>query len=207
VLVDPTFVSAPPTSFAPMEIALFHHALGLTDGVIAFADRLRGAGHTVHTPDMYEGRTFDDLEAGVGHAQETGFDVIAERGVAAVDALPDFLVYIGFSLGVVPAQRLAQTRPGARGAVFCHSALPPEMFGEWPDGMPTQIHYMDGDEWAQEDIEAIEEIGNKEGAEVLVYEGSAHLFADDGLPDHDPEAAALMMERILGLLESLDDSD
>jgi dienelactone hydrolase len=190
-----------------MHVALFHHAHGLTDGVAAFADRLREAGHTVHTPDMYEGQTFDDLEAGVGYAQETGFDVIAERGVAAVQDLPGSLVYVGFSLGVVPAQRLAQTRPGARGAVLCYSALPPEMFGEWPEGMPAQIHYMDGDEWAQEDIEAIEEIGAADGAEVFVYPGTAHLFGDSSLPDHDPAAAALMMERILGLLQSIDAAD
>ena len=190
-----------------MHVALFHHAHGLTDGVIAFADRLREAGHTVTMPDMYEGQTFDDLEAGVGYAQETGFDTIAERGIAAIQDLPEDVVYIGFSLGVVPAQRLAQTRPGARGAVFGSSALPPAMFGDWPAGLAVQIHYMEDDEWAQEDLVPIQQIGAKDGAEVFVYPGDAHLFADTSLPDHDPEAADLMMERVLAFLERLDDSD
>jgi dienelactone hydrolase len=189
-----------------MDIALFHHAHGLTDGVIAFADRLREAGHTVHTPDMYEGRTFDGLEEGVGYAQEAGFDVIAERGVAAAEELPEALAYIGLSLGAIPAQRLAQTRPGARAAVLCHSALPPEMFGTWPKGLPVQVHYMEGDPWAEEDSEAIDLIGGMDGAEVFAYRGDAHLFADDTLPSHDPEAAALMIERILGFLEAVDAS-
>ena len=190
-----------------MHVALFHHAHGLTDGVIAFADRLREAGHTVTAPDMYDGNTFDDLESGVGYAQQTGFGTIAERGLAATQDLPEDVVYIGMSLGVMPAQQLAQTRPAARGAVFCYSALPPAEFGEWPDGLPTQIHYMEGDEWAQEDIEPITWIGSKENAEVFVYPGDAHLFADSSLPDHDPEAAELMMERVLAFLERLDGSD
>lgn len=190
-----------------MDIALFHHAHGLTDGVRAFADRLRRAGHTVHAPDMYEGNVFDDLESGVGYAQEVGFGVIADRGVAAAEGLPAALAYIGFSLGVIPAQRLAQTRPGALGAVLCHSALPPEEFGEWPTDVPVQIHYMDGDPWAEEDQDAIEELGAMDHAEVFVYPGDDHLFADNSLPGHDPKAAALMADRILGFLEGLDASD
>ncbi len=48
------------------EIVLFHHAQGLTPGIDAFADELRRAGHTVHTPDLYDGHTFDTLEEGLG---------------------------------------------------------------------------------------------------------------------------------------------
>jgi len=98
------------------EVVLFHHALGLTRGVIAFAGDLRAAGHVVHTPDLVAGRTFDTLEQGVQHAQETGFGEIIQRGARAVDGLAADLVYVGFSLGVLPAQYLAQTRAGARGA-------------------------------------------------------------------------------------------
>src|SRR6476619_4963501 len=114
------------------EVALFHHALGLTPGIVAFADELRRAGHTVHTPDLFEGRTFASIEEGVGHAEEIGFGEVIERGTRAVESLPEQLFYIGFSLGVLPAQKLAQTRPGARGAVFCYSCVPASEFGTWP---------------------------------------------------------------------------
>lgn len=95
------------------EVVLFHHAQGLTPGIVAFADELRRAGHTVHTPDLFTGRTFDTVEEGVGHVEEIGFGEVIERGARAVDGLPGELVYAGFSLGVLPAQSLAQTRPGA----------------------------------------------------------------------------------------------
>src|SRR5918994_6968623 len=96
------------------ELVLYHHIQGLTKGVEAFADTLRGAGHTVHVPDLFEGRTFTSLEAGIAHARHVGFGTLQERGVAAADGLGPALVYAGFSFGVMPAQRLAQTRDGAR---------------------------------------------------------------------------------------------
>ena len=55
------------------EIILFHHAQGLTSGLVAFAAELRRAGHTVHTPDLYDGHTFETLEEGVGYAKRVGF--------------------------------------------------------------------------------------------------------------------------------------
>ena len=120
------------------EVALFHHALGLTPGVVAFADELRRAGHAVHTPDLFEGRTFGSIEAGMAHAEEIGFPgEVIERGTRAVEGLPAGLVYAGFSLGVLPAQKLAQTRPGARGALLFYSCVPVSVFGSWPDGVPV----------------------------------------------------------------------
>ena len=53
----------------------------------------------------------------MAYAEELGFpDEIIGRGEQAANELPNELVYAGFSLGVVPAQKLAQTRPGARGS-------------------------------------------------------------------------------------------
>ncbi len=128
------------------EVVLFHHAHGLTPGIVAFADELRRAGYTVHTPDLFEGRTFDTVEEGVSHAKEIGFGEVTERGVRAVDGLPAGLVYGGFSLGVVPAQRLAQTRAGARGALLFHACIPVSEFSSgWPQRVPVQVHAMDAD--------------------------------------------------------------
>lgn len=186
------------------EIVLFHHAQGLTAGVKAFAETLRGAGHTVHLPDLYEGHTFETLEDGVNFARQTGFDVIGQRGVDAVNDLPAELVYAGFSLGVVPAQQLAQTRPGAAGALLIYSCLPVSEFGEaWPAGVPVQIHGMDADpSFADEgDIDAARElVASTPDAELFVYPGDKHLFADSSLADYDAEAAALLTRRVLAFL-------
>ena len=184
------------------ELLLFHHAQGLTGGCLAFADRLRAAGHVVHTPDLYDGRTFADLDEGVGYARQVGFDTILERGRLAADGLPNELVYGGFSLGVLPAQMLAQTRPDARGALLFSAAFPASEFGEsWPRGVPLQIHMMSDDEWVEEDLPAARELAETiERAELFLYPGDRHLFADSSLPDYDESAAALLEQRVLGFL-------
>lgn len=186
------------------EIVMYHHAQGLTDGVKSFAEELRGAGHTVHLPDLYEGKTFDTLDDGIGYARETGFDTILARGIKAGEELGDGLVYIGHSLGVMPAQQLTQTRPGAKAAVFLYSCLPVSEFGSWPAGVPVQIHGMDGDPFFTEeggDLDAARELVASTGeAELFLYPGTGHLFADASLPAYDEAAAALLRSRVLGFL-------
>ena len=184
------------------EVVVFHHAQGLTPGIVTFADALRAAGHLVHTPDLYEGAAFDDLDAGVGHAQEIGFGTVLERGVAAVQNLPDDVVYVGFSLGVLPAQQLAQTRPGARGALLLHGTFPPGEFGDWPEGLPLQIHTMEDDEWGDVDV-ARALVAAVDGAELFLYPGDAHLFTDDSLSAFDAGAAELVRKRVLGFLAGM----
>jgi len=183
-------------------VLLFHHAQGQTPGFLSFADDLRNAGHTVHTPDLYDGRTFDDLDEGVGYAQQVGFGEILKRGEAAAVDLPSDIVYAGFSLGGMPAQSLAQQRPGARGALLFHSCIPPSEFGgPWPQGVPVQIHMMDADPWGDEDRPAAEALADEvTEAELFLYPGSGHLFADPSLADYDEQAAALLKERTLAFL-------
>ena len=188
------------------EVVLFHHALGLTPGVLEFAADLRSAGHAVHTPDLFEGRTFDTLQAGVDHAGHIGFGEVIERGVRAVRDLPAELVYAGFSLGVLPAQKLAQTRPGARGALLFYSCVPPSEFGSaWPEGVPVQIHGMDRDPiFAGEgDIDAARVVVDQaRDGELFLYPGDQHYFADSTLPSYDPSATELLRERVLGFLQA-----
>jgi dienelactone hydrolase len=184
-------------------VLLFHHAQGQTPGFLAFAGGLREAGHTVHAPDLYEGRTFSDLDEGVAHAREIGFPEIIRRGSAASTDLPADLVYAGFSLGVLPAQSLAQTRPGARGAILFHGCVPASEFGSpWPEGVPLQIHMMDADPWADEDLPVAQAMVEElEDAELFLYPGSGHLFADASLDDYDAQAAGLLTERTLAFLQ------
>ena len=190
-----------------VEVVLFHHAQGLTPGVVAFADELRHAGHTVHTPDLFEGRTFDSIEKGMSFVKEIGFSEVMARGERAVEALPAELVFAGFSLGVVPAQKLAQTRPGARGALLFYSCIPVSEFGQtWPKGVPVQIHGMDADPYfvGEGDIDAARALVEEaEDGELFLYPGDQHYFADNSLSSYDAEASALLLQRVLAFLAAL----
>ena len=187
------------------EVVLYHHVQGLTEGVQSFAEELRQAGHTVHTPDLFDGRTFDTIEDGMAFAREAGFGALAERGVAAAPINPE-VVYAGFSFGVVVAQQLAQTRPGARGALLMYSCVPVSEFGDaWPEGVPVQVHGKEADPFFAEDLEAARAlVDSTDRAELFLYPGAEHLFADSSLPEYDAAAAALLTERVLAFLDAVE---
>jgi dienelactone hydrolase len=193
------------------EIVLFHHLQGLTPGVREFAGQLRAGGHTVHTPDLFDGERPATIDDGVALVESIGDEVLRHRSDRTVAALPAGLVYAGFSFGAAAAQRLAQTRPGARGALLYESCIPITgewAFGPWPDGVPVQIHGMDNDPFfaLEGDIaaarELVETVGSKR-AELFVYPGDRHLFADSSLPSYDADAAALVLQRSLEFLDQL----
>jgi len=184
-------------------LLIFHHAQGQTNGFLNFAEQLRGAGHAVHAPDLFDGRTFHTVDEGVAYARELGFDEILRRGTAMAEGLPSDIVYAGFSLGGMPAQSLAQRRPGARGAMLYHACVPPSEFGgAWPARVPLEIHFMQDDPWAEEDLPAAEELAAEvDGVELFLYPGSGHLFADSSSEDYDEHAARLLTERTLAFLD------
>ncbi len=185
------------------EVVLFHHVQGLTDGLRAFAEELRAGGHTVHTPDLFDGERPATIDDGVAHIKSIGDELLQERADRAVTDLPEALVYAGFSWGGAAAQRYAQTRPGARGALLYDSCMPITgewAVGPWPDGVPVQIHGMDQDPifGLEGDIDAARELVETVGpelAELFVYPGDGHLFADSSLPSYDADAATLVVQR------------
>src|SRR5215210_4942414 len=189
------------------EVVLFHSVLGLRPGVIGAADRLRAAGHTAHTPDLFDGEVFDNIDDGMRKEEALGYREIARRARESVAGLPEELVYLGFSMGTVHAQVLAAERPGALGAVLLHGAAPVETLEEyfgverWPDGVPVQVHYAADDPWVEAEAE-VAPLGNAvRGAggtfEKYVYPGSAHLFADPDLPEYDRESSEEMWQRVI----------
>ena len=189
-------------------IVLFHHIQGLTDGVVGLADRLRTAGHEVVTPDFFDGKTFESIDEGFAYRRSSGIDVDQLADEAVAD-LPADLVYAGISFGVMSAQRLAQTRPGARGALLLEACVPvgDDGFGPWPDGVPAQIHGMDADEFfaGEGDVHAAEEIvATVPGSELYLYPGDGHLFSDSTLPGYDAAATDLLVERALAFLARLE---
>ena len=193
------------------EVVLFHHVQGLTDGVQAFAEELRAGGHTVHTPDLFEGARPESIDEGLALTGKIGDDVLKARVDGAVADLPDGLVFAGFSSGAADAQRLAQTRPGARGALLYESCMPITgewAFGPWPDGVPVQIHGNEKDPFFGEggDLEAARELVATVGpelSELFLYPGDRHLFTDSSLPSYDAEATALVIERSRAFLDKV----
>jgi dienelactone hydrolase len=186
------------------EVLLFHHALGLTAGCRAFADELRAAGHVVHAPDLFEGKIFTERADAHAYTNEVGHDTLIERGRLAAESLPNEMVYAGFSLGVLPAQMLAQTRPGAKGALLFHAAIPTSEFARaWPQGVPLQIHTMEADELG--DVDVAQQLAETiESAELFLYPGDRHLFADNSVPDYDESAATLLKQRVLSFLHKVE---
>lgn len=188
------------------EIILFHHVQGLTDGVVAFADRLRSAGHTVHTPDLFESRLFDTIDEGSAYREEVGFEELTRRAYAACADLPADVVYAGMSMGVAPAQIMLQANAEARGGLFLFGFIDPSYLDDpWPSGIPAQVHGMAGDPFmAEGDWEAAEAIAAQHAnLEIFRYPGTAHLFADTSSPDHDEAATAQLLERAEAFLARL----
>ncbi|MEH0969660.1 dienelactone hydrolase family protein [Micromonospora sp. CPCC 205546] len=193
------------------EVVVFHHLCGVTDGLRGFAEQLRAGGHTVHTPDLFEGERPPTLDEGLALTKRVGREVLRERADRAVAGLTDGLVYAGFSWGAATAQRLAQTRPGARGALLYEACLPVTgewAVGPWPAGVPVQIHGMDADPFfaLEGDIEPARELVGIAGSdlgELFVYPGDRHLFTDSTLPSYDAGATALVLRRSREFLDRL----
>jgi dienelactone hydrolase len=189
----------------PRRIALFHAALGLRPGVLEWADRLRAAGHTVETPDSFDGEVFDDLDAGMRKREEIGVPGLIARANAAVADLPPGLVYMGFSMGASAAEYLTATRHGAVAAVLMHGAAPVAEMGvdAWPAAVPVQVHYAIDDPWVEgaevDDLRADVKAAGAE-FEEFSYPGDGHLFADTDCPEFDRDSATLMLERVVEFL-------
>jgi len=194
-----------------VEVVLFHHVVGLTDGVRRFAEELSGEQHRVHVPDLYDGRVADSLNGGFAIRKDIGDETIDARIGEALDGLGDEVVYAGISMGVMAAQRLAQTRPDAVGALLYESCVPVTdefAFGPWPDRVRVQIHGMDDDEFfAHEgDIDAARELVALVGpdrAELFTYPGDQHLFVDESLATYDAEATKLAIDRSRTMLDAI----
>lgn len=186
------------------EVLLFHHVQGLTEGVRELAGRLREGGHTVHTPDFFGGETFDSIDAGFAALRERGDGALDAWADATAAELPPGLVYAGISMGVMPAQRLAQTRSDAKGALLLEACAPASEFGDgWPAELPVQVHGMERDPFfgLEGDVDAARELVAQSGdGELFVYPGDVHLFTDSSLPSFDGAATTLVVERALALL-------
>ena len=190
------------------QVVVFHSALGLRPAVRAFADQLSEAGHIVHTPDLFDGEVFDDLEHGMKKRDALGSEELAMRAQKSVSDLPSGLVFAGFSMGAAAAEMLAGTQPGARAAVLMHGALSPTSLGleGWPP-VPVQVHYAANDPWV--DPQEVTSLGYAVWAAGVtfdqhMYDGAPHLFEDWELEPGYEDFAAGMMERVITFLEDLD---
>lgn len=185
------------------EVVLFHHALGLTPGVAAFAQGWRDEGHVVHVPDLYQGRTFSDLDEAVEFVDARGMAYWITTATAAAAEHPAATAFAGFSLGSACAQYVAQTTPKARAALLFHGALSLATIElTWPDGLRLQVHAAEADPWVEiDEVQSL--IESVDGAELYLYPGSGHLFADPSSGDYDESSARLLSQRALTLLGSI----
>ena len=188
------------------EVILFHHVQGLTPGVVAFADRLRLAGHQVTVLDLFDGVVFESIDAGLTHLEDRGFERVLSSGVEGAETHSNEVVYVGFSLCALVAHKLAQTRSGAKGALlFHHGDVPVTMFGDsWPEGVDVQIHISEGDEWYEPDTvsQFVDAVSRSADADLFLYPGSTHLFADSSLDDYNGQAAELALTRTIEFLDN-----
>jgi dienelactone hydrolase len=196
-----------------VDIVVFHSVLGPRAGVTDAADRLRAAGHTVHTPDLYRGEArFDTYDPAMAYQDSIGFQELLRRAADDVAHLPSRLVYMGFSAGGVPAEWLAATRPGALACVLLHAALPLRVLelSTWPAPVPVQVHFMRDDPFrdqAEIDGMAVDVRAAGAGFELFEYPGAGHLFTDPSLPtEYDSAATETLWSRVLALLDGLGSS-
>jgi dienelactone hydrolase len=187
------------------DVVLFHSAVGLRPAVERAAEGLRAHGHTVTTPDLYDGETFTDVDEGVAHMQSISWPELLRRATAAVEGLPADLVYMGMSMGAGLAATLAAAREGARGVVLLYGPEVPE--DPWPAGVPVQAHHAAQDRWVDPGsetalISAVTTAGGQ--VSIHVYPGTGHLLDDDDLPDQfDPVAAPVVWQRVAEFLTAL----
>ncbi|MFD4654373.1 dienelactone hydrolase family protein [Kitasatospora sp. NPDC058444] len=189
------------------QIVLFHSAYGLRPAVHAAAERLRAAGHTVHTPDLFDGRTFESVEEAQEFQEELGGrDELLRRAVTAAAPVSEGgLVYAGFSLGGAVAQNLALADEKARGLLLLHGTS--DLREDAATEIPVQLHIAEPDPFEPEDwLNAWYLRMRRAGAEVEVhrYQGAGHLFTDPELPDYDEEAAERAWAASLDFLAELD---
>jgi dienelactone hydrolase len=185
-------------------VALFHSVLGVRQGVLDAAERLRQDGHDVLVVDLFDGRTFDDYPPAMDFAwKEVGLKVLMERAVEAVADLPDGFMPAGFSLGCALAVHLATQRT-VSGVLMIAGVIPASAFGadvRWPEGVPAQTHSTLADPWREQEeldqtIRDVEAGGGAIG--VFDYPGSGHLFTDPTLPaEYDPVATETFWSRAL----------
>jgi dienelactone hydrolase len=192
---------------AMVHVVLFHSATGLKAPVHAFAEALRSDGHVVATPDLFEGQTFATTEAGIVHRDALGIEVLMGRAMAAAADLPDDVVYAGFSMGAAAACALAVSKPGARGALLMHGAVPLSLLGvpQWP-AVPVGLHTSPADLFCPDEDVASFAASVRASAplEHHAYAGTGHLFSHADMPEHDAAAAALLLSRVRDFLAGLE---
>lgn len=184
-------------------VALFHSALGLRPAIGTFAEHLRARGHAVHTPDLYDGEVFEDLDAGIAKRDAVGIDELFARAQRAVADLPADTVYAGFSMGAAAAQAMALSQPGAHGAILIDGAVPLSAIGlsTWPADVAVQLHAVTDDPWfPRAEIDEFLDGVPDDVREVHLYDGRGHLVFDDAWPDHDPDVAERLRDNVVDWL-------
>ncbi|RRD46733.1 dienelactone hydrolase family protein [Tessaracoccus sp. OH4464_COT-324] len=187
------------------EIVLFHHALGLTDGVRQFADQLRSRGFAVRTPDLFEGRVFSSVEEAFQYVERVSCATLLQRAEESCVEIHGRIIFGGFSLGVVPAQHMMLAKPSIGGLLF-HGFTPFEAdTSDWPQ-LPMHVYAMAEDPLfvGDGDIEAVREAqAVLPQLELHLFEGRKHLFTDSSTGDYDAFATQQVLDHVIDAVQGM----
>ncbi|GAA1350407.1 dienelactone hydrolase family protein [Streptomyces beijiangensis] len=182
-------------------VALFHSVLGLRSAELLAAERLRGAGHEVVTPDLFGGETAATLDEGFRVVDRVGWAAVVAAAREALGGMPEETVLAGVSMGTGVVGEVWAERPAAGGVLLLHGVA--DLPGSVRPGLRVQLHAAEPDGFAPgERVAALGRAAREAGAELEVfrYPGAGHFYTDRELPDHDPAAAELTWQRVLDWL-------
>jgi carboxymethylenebutenolidase len=180
-------------------VLVLHEFFGLQSSFKAIADRLNAEGFTVLAPDLYDGKLASTVDEARALAESLDIDATLRRLRAAAAFLTENwhprLGIVGFSLGTDFAVALASEQPPE--AIVLYYGTGEVEHSNWRG--PTLGHFAADDEWTplaevEEEFAGLVETGME--AEMHVYPGTGHWFANAAVPDaYDPAAAETALVR------------
>ncbi len=187
-------------------VLLLHPWWGLNDDVRAYAERLRGEGYQVATPDLYHGRvatTIDGAKALMVELGQNSKSAMTEvdEALTKLSAQADRVAVLAWSMGTWYSWQLAQARPDRVHALVTYYGL-----GEVEPGKalpPILGHFAEQDEFESlADVRRTEQALVESGrvAQFHVYPGTKHWFDEPSRPEYDRDASALAFDRTLAFL-------
>jgi carboxymethylenebutenolidase len=190
-------------------VVVFHPWWGLNDDVVAYADRLAGAGFVVVAPDMFDGKVVSTIEEAEQLTKAADEDAINGIALGSVDRLATVagptakLAGLGFSFGAhwamwIPAERdrvvasvLYYGTTG--GPVLTSSSVP--VLGHFAADDPFETA-----DWVAEFTDTLRSAGRD--VVINTYPGTGHWFAEPSRDAYRAEAADQAFERTVAFLRA-----
>ena len=203
---EPVRLYASGTGGTTTGVVVFHPWWGLNDDLIAYADRLAGAGISVVAPDLVRGRIASTIEEAERLASSVDDDHATAVAFAAIDRLAALdgtsrIGAVGFSMGAAWAMWWAARRPAVAAAVVYYGSLAGPSLTR--ASVPVLGHFAEADPYeTDEAVLAFERTLRDAGRRVVIhrYPGTGHWFAEPSRDAWRPKAGELAFERTVAFL-------